>query len=112
MINVSFTTPDVMVQENVSSGSTEVCFMPSTSSAQPYTIEVSQMPAGQFPATCKFVIYLLSIIAIWHPKVEGNENIEERFQPHQFMSRLLFHFAFILLINHKINFASMNYPVT
>jgi hypothetical protein len=42
VIGVSFTTPDVQVIENVTSGSTQVCFTPDKESARPYTVKVGR----------------------------------------------------------------------
>ena len=51
VIRVSFTTPEVQVSEDDPTGETEVCLEGDTESAQPYTVQLAQMPSGDNPAT-------------------------------------------------------------
>ena len=55
VIQVSFTTPIVRVNENVQSGSTQVCLIADSASARPYTVVVGRRPSGSNPATRKFI---------------------------------------------------------
>ena len=50
-VAVSFTTPTVMVDEDVPEGETEVCFEGNTSSARPYQVMLVVAPSGENPAT-------------------------------------------------------------
>ena len=53
VIRVSFTTFAVRVNEDVPSGSTQVCLIADSASARQYTIEVGRRPSGNNPATRK-----------------------------------------------------------
>ena len=53
MIQVSFTTPNVRVNENIQSGSTQVCLIADSASARPYTVVVGRRPSGDNPAIRK-----------------------------------------------------------
>ena len=50
-VAVSFTTPTVVVNEDVPEEETEVCFEGNTSSARPYQVMLLVAPSGQDPAT-------------------------------------------------------------
>ena len=50
-ITVTFTTPDVSVDEDV--GSTDVCFLADTPSARSYEVQLGREASGTNPATRK-----------------------------------------------------------
>ena len=54
VIRVFFTTPAVRVNEDVPSGSTQVCLIADSASLRPYTVVVGRRPSGDSPATRKF----------------------------------------------------------
>ena len=56
MIRISFTTPAVRVNEDVPSGSTQVCLIADSSSPRPYTVVVGRRPSGDNPATRMFIV--------------------------------------------------------
>ena len=53
VIQVSFTNPAVRVDEDVPSGSTQVCLIADSASPRPYTVVVGRGPSGDNPATRK-----------------------------------------------------------
>lgn len=54
VLEVSFTTPEVQVSEDVSSGSVSVCFVADVASARAFTIQLGQRMTGDNPATCEY----------------------------------------------------------
>ena len=52
---MSFTTPAVRVNEDVPSGSTQVCLIADSASPRPYTVVVGRRPSGDNPATRKLL---------------------------------------------------------
>lgn len=54
VVEVSFTTPDVQVNED--SGLSEVCFIGSIESARSYIVELGHMPSGENSATRKSLL--------------------------------------------------------
>ena len=54
MLGVSFTTPEVQVSEDVSSGSISVCFVADAASARAFTLQLGQRMTGDNPANCEY----------------------------------------------------------